>query len=97
MSPFQSIHLQTGGKDAPMKNWPGWSSIPRRNAANSVSLPTVPSEESVRSSEIEKEGIGNGVRLLGLFMILGLAARAIRYYLCFPLWDDESFLCVNFI
>ena len=21
----------------------------------------------------------------------------VRYYLCFPLWDDESFLCVNFI
>lgn len=28
---------------------------------------------------------------------LGLLARVVRYYLCFPLWDDESFLCVNFI
>ncbi len=36
-------------------------------------------------------------KLLGLFVILGLLARAVRYYLCFPLWDDESFLCVNFI
>lgn len=31
------------------------------------------------------------------FLALGFLARAIRYYLCFPLWDDESFLCVNFI
>ncbi|WP_397571438.1 glycosyltransferase family 39 protein [Schlesneria sp. T3-172] len=36
-------------------------------------------------------------RLLGLFLLIGFLARAIRYYLCFPLWDDESFLCVNFI
>ena len=36
-------------------------------------------------------------RLLGLFVLVGLIARAVRYYLCFPLWDDESFLCVNFI
>ncbi len=36
-------------------------------------------------------------RLLGLFVLFGVLARAIRYYLCFPLWDDESFLCVNFI
>jgi hypothetical protein len=32
-----------------------------------------------------------------LFFGFGLFARVIRYYLCFPLWDDESFLCVNFI
>jgi Dolichyl-phosphate-mannose-protein mannosyltransferase len=36
-------------------------------------------------------------RLLGLFILVGVLTRAIRYYLCFPLWDDESFLCVNFI
>ena len=36
-------------------------------------------------------------KLLGLFVFLGLLTRTIRYYLCFPLWDDESFLCVNFI
>ncbi len=35
--------------------------------------------------------------LTGWFMLLGLLSRAIRYYLCFPLWADESFLCVNFI
>jgi hypothetical protein len=36
-------------------------------------------------------------RLLGLFILVGVLARVIRYYLCFPLWDDESFLCVNLI
>ncbi len=36
-------------------------------------------------------------RLVGLFIWLGIIARVVRYYLCFPLWDDESFLCVNFI
>lgn len=36
-------------------------------------------------------------RLVALFIGLGLLSRAIRYYLCFPLWDDESFLCVNLI
>ena len=36
-------------------------------------------------------------RGLMLFLVIGALARVIRYYLCFPLWDDESFLCVNFI
>ena len=36
-------------------------------------------------------------KLLTLFVLLGVVARVVRYYLCFPLWDDESFLCVNFI
>jgi hypothetical protein len=36
-------------------------------------------------------------RLVSLFLLIGLLTRAIRYYLCFPLWDDESFLCVNLI
>ena len=31
------------------------------------------------------------------FLYLGLAGRAIRYALKFPLWEDECFLCVNFI
>jgi hypothetical protein len=31
------------------------------------------------------------------FVILGLAARLFRYALCFPLWDDESFLSANLI
>jgi hypothetical protein len=31
------------------------------------------------------------------FVLLGVIVRGLRYALCFPLWDDESFLCVNFI
>lgn len=31
------------------------------------------------------------------FLVLGVLARCVRYFLNFPLWDDESFLCVNFI
>ncbi|MEK6238263.1 MAG: glycosyltransferase family 39 protein, partial [Planctomycetales bacterium] len=37
------------------------------------------------------------VRLLVGFLLLGIAARGARYLLCFPLWDDETFLCANFI
>jgi hypothetical protein len=31
------------------------------------------------------------------FVVLGLAARCIRYFLRFPLWEDECFLCANLI
>jgi hypothetical protein len=34
--------------------------------------------------------------LLGV-LLLGLAARCLRYFSKFPLWEDECFLCVNFI
>jgi hypothetical protein len=30
-------------------------------------------------------------------LILGLAARCVRYFLRFPLWEDEAFLCVNLL
>lgn len=36
-------------------------------------------------------------RLVWVFLFLGLAARGVRYFLRFPLWDDETFLCVQFI
>ena len=36
-------------------------------------------------------------RWMTLFLWVGLAARAIRYLLCFPLWEDECFLCINFV
>ncbi len=36
-------------------------------------------------------------RWLVFLLALGLAARAVRFLLCFPLWDDEAFLCANFI
>jgi hypothetical protein len=31
------------------------------------------------------------------FVILGVAARCVRYFLRFPLWEDECFLCTNLI
>ena len=31
------------------------------------------------------------------FVLLGLVARCVRYGLCFPLWEDECFLCVNLL
>jgi len=31
------------------------------------------------------------------FVFLGLAARLVRYLLCFPLWPDETFLAANFL
>ncbi|MCZ6792132.1 MAG: glycosyltransferase family 39 protein [Planctomycetota bacterium] len=34
---------------------------------------------------------------LGAFLVLGLAARAVRYFLVFPLWEDECFLLVNLL
>jgi 4-amino-4-deoxy-L-arabinose transferase-like glycosyltransferase len=34
-------------------------------------------------------------RLLAGFLLLGILARAVRYFLRFPLWEDECFLCVN--
>ncbi len=30
-------------------------------------------------------------------MVVGLAARCVRYGLKFPLWEDECFLCVNYL
>ncbi len=36
-------------------------------------------------------------RWLWFLLALGLAARAVRFLLCFPLWDDEAFLCANFL
>lgn len=36
-------------------------------------------------------------RWMTIFLWLGIAARSLRYFLRFPLWEDECFLCVNFI
>jgi hypothetical protein len=36
-------------------------------------------------------------RLVWAFLVLGLLARVLRYVLRFPLWEDECFLCVNFM
>ena len=31
------------------------------------------------------------------FLLLGLLARCVRYFLRFPLWEDECFMCANLI
>lgn len=36
-------------------------------------------------------------RLIALLLVLGFAARAVRYFLAFPLWGDEAFVAVNFL
>ncbi|HQU45173.1 MAG TPA: glycosyltransferase family 39 protein [Pirellulales bacterium] len=36
-------------------------------------------------------------QLIWAFVGLALAARAVRFLLCFPLWEDECFLVSNFI
>lgn len=36
-------------------------------------------------------------QLIWAFLLLGLAARTVRYVVCFPLWEDECFLVSNFI
>jgi hypothetical protein len=36
-------------------------------------------------------------KTLRLFLILGVLARAVRYFLRFPLWEDECFLAFNYI
>jgi hypothetical protein len=36
-------------------------------------------------------------RLIWTFLLLGVAARSVRFLVCFPLWEDECFLVSNFI
>ena len=71
-----------------MTNWLGWlgrstEDASLRDPLSPLSSPTIPTMTIERAA--------------WLFVGIGLLARLIRFYLCFPLWDDESFLCVNFI
>src|SRR5262249_14774454 len=36
-------------------------------------------------------------KLLWALLLVGLAARLVRYLVCFPLWEDECFLACNLI
>ena len=36
-------------------------------------------------------------RILWGFLLLGIAVRAIRFLLCFPLWPDEAYLAHNYL
>ena len=86
-----------GEKDAPMKNWLQW--LAGHDLPSTENRSQLRSVEGVTCEHLSATAPGglNVQRLVGLFVWLGLLARAIRYYLCFPLWDDESFLCVNLI
>lgn len=53
-----------------------------------------PSEKTASARFFTTDRIARGMML---FLWIGLAARAVRYFLKFPLWEDECFLCVNFI
>lgn len=78
----------------------GWLSLPKeRQAAASVAQSNVAAEvaKAPLSTGSITEQLTGLEKTIGLFLLLGLLARVIRYYLCFPLWDDESFLCVNLI
>lgn len=64
-----------------------------RAPAGGVPLPLLaghPAADGLLSSDHVRQ-------LVAGFVVLGLFARCVRYFLNFPLWEDECFLCVNFI
>src|ERR1700693_1837050 len=79
----QFLAAAKGQMEVPMSAWWG-----RRSAAEI---------RGARSRGTQTVDAGTVGRWLGWFVLLGLLARTIRYAVCFPLWDDESFLCANFI
>jgi len=78
-----------------MKNWLDWwfrlEHAQQFDTSGDVSLRLDPQRIDRSDKAIST------ARLVSLFVWVGVIARVIRYYLCFPLWDDESFLCVNLI
>lgn len=51
----------------------------------------------MRIESIRSRNRGEPERWIAAFLVLGLVARSVRYFLRFPLWEDESFLAANFI
>jgi hypothetical protein len=51
----------------------------------------------VVAAEAEPLGERHLRQILWALVLLGLAARAVRYLLAFPIWPDEAYLCANFI
>ncbi|MEX0716369.1 MAG: glycosyltransferase family 39 protein [Planctomycetaceae bacterium] len=49
-----------------------------------------PGAEGLLSDDAQRQ-------LIGWFLALGVLARCVRYFLHFPLWEDECFLCINLI
>ena len=81
-----------------MTDWLRWlaGEQPKFDETTTTTLPCLAGAAS-ETSAVSVPNLISLRRLLSLFVFVGLLSRAIRYYLCFPLWDDESFLCVNFI
>ncbi len=59
-----------------------------------VSAPVV---ERLGPAESELPPAAHWNKLIWAFLLLGLAARCVRYLVCFPLWEDECFLVCNLI
>lgn len=57
------------------------------------------SSPTTSESQFENEPLSTVRReqLIWVFVAVALAARSVRYLLCFPLWEDECFLVSNFI
>ncbi len=59
---------------------------------STVFLSPLSADDETSFFSIERE-----TQLVWKFLLLGIVARSVRYFLRFPLWDDECFLCFNFI
>lgn len=81
------------GTDAPFENRPLTPAI-MATAAQELTASSGPIKAWINRSWAAWLGLPVAIRW---FLVLGLVARSLRYLLRFPLWEDECFLCVNFI
>jgi hypothetical protein len=61
-------------------------------AENHTRLPVAAVPRRLETFDARQEAV-----LIWGFLALGIAIRAVRYLLCFPLWNDEAMLAVNFL
>src|SRR5580700_9952550 len=87
-TPAAVIDAVQGGQMAFWRRFLDPSDVPAASCLTPDSPDTA--ERGVLSSASLRRGIL-------FFVLVGVFARVMRYALRFPLWDDESFLCVNFI
>jgi hypothetical protein len=80
-----------------MRNWLQWLAGDEPTSTDIPIAPTCLGGTLGETADCALPNRQSLQRLASLFVLLGLLARVVRYYLGFPLWDDESFLCVNFI
>ncbi len=60
---------------------------------------TAPAETLPEPLGVEQDVLDNrrAAQLVWALVLLGIAARTVRYLLRFPLWQDEAYLAVNFL